>query len=1028
MAEPSGGTPAGEVREPSPTVDERPPAASSAQPQRAASADRLAPGDLIDDRYDVISELGRGGMGRVLACHDRKLGREVALKIIRVTAEEDGLMRFDLEARSAAALHHPNVVAVFDTGVHAQLPYISSELLHGQTLRQRLDKGRIGAREAVGIAVQIAKGLSAAHAQGVVHRDLKPENVFLCDDGWAKLLDFGIVKLLSPDSAPHPLATPNPSLTPTPGTEAGRILGTAGYMSPEQVRGHAIERRADLFALGTVLYEMLTGQRAFKGATPVETMYAVLHGQPAPLPKELPQRLRDLIERCLAKLPEGRPASADEVVQALEPLVAPLSAGPASLARTLTSRRTIRWGGAALAALLVLAAAVLLARRHPAAQEPERIIAVLPFTVRGSEQGAYLADGMVDLLSMSLAGRSSRTVDPHALLGALDSVPRPIDLARGQEIAKRLGATEFVLGTMVESQGDLRIQAALYSSDDLRAPRLEAHAAGSTRAIFQIVDELTAQLRGLSGLEVEKGGSRESQVKLAQLTTENSEALAAYLRGESLSRHGSDAGAAKAFQQAVALDAGFALAQFRLGVVTATEEPGLSRDSLQRALAPGTRLPERYQPVARAFLAFEEGRFDEAERGFHTYLRSHPEDVWAWLNLGEVVFHLGPIHGRTAQESAKAFEQTLLLDPNQQGDPLGHLLDLAQLGNNRELIANLSSRFLAQTVDAEFVTLPIRWLRAWATGDAVEQKQILERLVSRATTSRDLRMACLRALYAQDVVGCRAIAETGVRGSDSSKRIDGLRLLAAADLMQGRPEAALGELSRARELAPDGRVALEAFWVETLDFFPRTPAELLATLADAHAMPVPGDPLLVARLHYLIGLLLVRANQLDAAEVEATQLEQLPPLEGSVTKDLALGLRAQVLNARGRFDEALAALDRQELRIPLTQSSQFPRISEARLRAAIYTRKNELDRALPLSEIVLFYNQWEPIYRAPAALDRARLFERSGDRDLAIEEYQRFTSAWSDCEPKLRPTLEDARRHLAALRAQVSAVRAPVAR
>jgi|GEM_PF-722951 len=1030
-----GAAPPAAAGVPALTVDERPPdAGATPQAPRPVSADRLAAGDLIDDRYEVIAELGRGGMGRVLACRDRKLGRDVALKIIRVAAEEDGLLRFGLEARSAAALHHPNVVAVFDTGVHAQLPYISTEILHGQTLRQRLDKGRLGAREAAGIAVQIAKGLSAVHAQGVVHRDLKPENVFLCDDGWTKLLDFGIVKLLSRDAgadegprassaagaADRPRPNTTTTSTPTPSTEAGRILGTAGYMSPEQVRGHPIEQRADLFALGAVFYEMLTGIRAFKGSTQVETMYAVLHGEPAPLPAGLPQRLRDLIQRCLAKLPEGRPASADEVVQLLEPIAAHLPLGPISLEPPSRLRRNLRFVAAALAALAVVLAVAVLSRRHrPPAPPAQRIIAVLPFTVRGPASDAYLGDGMVDLLSMSLSGRSLRTVDPHALLGSLASVQRPIDLGRGQEIAKQLGATEFILGTVVESNGELRAQAALYSTDDLRAPKFEARSTGATKAVFQIVDELTSQLRGLPVLEFERGGPGENQFKLAQLTTSNPDALAAYLRGEALSRHGQDLGASEAFRQALALDPGFALADYRLAVVTTSFEPELSRQSLVHSLRPGTRLPERYQLLARAFLAYEDGRFDEAERGFRDYLRSHPEDIWAWLNLGEVLFHLGPIHGRAAQESVQAFEHTLLLDPSQQGDPLGHLLDLAQLRNNRELILTLSSRYLAQAVEAESITRPIRWIRAWADGDKDGQQQIVDQLASPGAASVDLRMTCLRALYVQDFAGCRSVALAGLASGDPAKQVDGRRALGLVELMRGRPQAGLAQL----RLVPPAelRVALDRLWIATLDFFPLPPSELAAALSEARALPATADPLLIAKGRYLTGLLLARLNQFEDAEAKARQLEEMQPVAGSVSRDLGLGLRAQVQAERGQPDAALATLDQQELRVPLTQSFQFPRIAESRLRAALEARRGNLDRALALADVVTFYNVLEPIYLVPSALDRARLFEKRGDRERAIEEYEHVTTAWADCEPALRPTLDDAAQHLAALRAQVSA-------
>src|SRR5687768_17415380 len=240
----------------------------------------IGPGSLLGP-YEVVSALGAGGMREVYRARDPRLGRDVAIKVLHAAVAEspERLQRFEQEARAAAALNHPNILAVHDIGRHPStssgqvVPFIISELLEGQTLRARLDEGPIPIRKAIDYAVQIAHGLAAAHDRGIVHRDLKPENLFLTADGHVKILDFGLAKLIQSEAKPAS-ATLAPTMAPD--TMPGMVLGTVGYMAPEQVRGQNADHRADIFALGTVLYEMVAGQRAFRGDTPADMMTAVL--------------------------------------------------------------------------------------------------------------------------------------------------------------------------------------------------------------------------------------------------------------------------------------------------------------------------------------------------------------------------------------------------------------------------------------------------------------------------------------------------------------------------------------------------------------------------------------------------------------------------------------------------------------------------------------------------------------------------------------------------------------------------------
>src|ERR1700722_2234136 len=231
--------------------------------------------------YEIVSLLGAGGMGEVYRARDARLKRDVAVKVLpqALSLDADRLRRFEQEALATAALNHPNILAVFDIGTHESAPYVVSELLEGETLRDRLRGGPIVVRKTLDYALQIAHGLAAAHEKGIIHRDLKPENLFLTKDGRVKILDFGLAKLTQIESGDgHPAQA-----TMTHVTEIGTVLGTAGYMSPEQVRGAALDARSDIFSFGAILYEMLSGKRAFHGDTAADTMSSILKEDPPEL-------------------------------------------------------------------------------------------------------------------------------------------------------------------------------------------------------------------------------------------------------------------------------------------------------------------------------------------------------------------------------------------------------------------------------------------------------------------------------------------------------------------------------------------------------------------------------------------------------------------------------------------------------------------------------------------------------------------------------------------------------------------------
>jgi Tol biopolymer transport system component len=354
--------------------------------------------------YEIVAPVGAGGMGEVYRARDTRLGRDVAIKVLppEFASEPDRLRRFELEARAIAALNHPNILVVYDVGIHEGAPYLVEELLEGESVRERLRGGALPARKVIELAAQVCSGLAAAHEKGIVHRDLKPENLFVTSDGHVKILDFGVAKL---KPVPPELAAA-PTLVDT--TEPGMVMGTVAYMSPEQVRGQSVDHRSDIFSLGCVLYEMASGARAFHRDSAVETMNAILNEEPTELttldPKVSPGLAR-VVQHCLEKKPGERFQSARDIAFALQALSGSAVTSMPSVAVTRRGWRS--WLAlAGVAAVLGVAGLAL----YRAGQRAERRSATgvtfrqMSFRPQAIFQAAFMPDGETIVYSAALEG------------------------------------------------------------------------------------------------------------------------------------------------------------------------------------------------------------------------------------------------------------------------------------------------------------------------------------------------------------------------------------------------------------------------------------------------------------------------------------------------------------------------------------------------------------------------------------------------------------------------------------------------
>jgi len=409
--------------------------------------------------YEILAPLGAGGMGEVYRARDTRLGREVAVKIIpdRLSENPQAFKRFEQEARAVAALSHPNILAIHDFTQVDGTTFVVTELLRGESLDQRLARETLPWRKAAEIAAAVADGLSSAHAQGIVHRDLKPANIFITTDGQVKILDFGLAKQnpLASDSRPFSQAATD--------TEPGMVVGTIGYMSPEQVAGQTADARSDIFSLGCILYEMLTGERAFRGSSAGQTLAAILRDHPKDLSeygKNIPPGMISVSRRCLEKAPDERFQSARDLGFALKEIGSGSGLTPTSnRIRSTPSRKTVL---IAIAAAILIAAVVIVSRGHLFGFNAPRIesLAVLPLTnVSGDPQQEFLADGLTEQLISDLAQvgklRVTSRTSTMVYKGSKKSLP---------QIARELAVDAVVEGSVIRAGDRVKVTAELINA------------------------------------------------------------------------------------------------------------------------------------------------------------------------------------------------------------------------------------------------------------------------------------------------------------------------------------------------------------------------------------------------------------------------------------------------------------------------------------------------------------------------------------------------------------------------------------
>jgi len=598
--------------------------------------------------YKISESIGTGGMGEVYLATDITAGRKAALKLLplRFTGDAERLKRFQQEAHAVVGLNHPNILTVYEIGEDHSIHYIASELIEGQTLRERVERGRIEVGEAIDVAIQVASALAAAHNAGIVHRDIKPENIMLRPDGYVKVLDFGIAKLAEQEV---PATMPRDEALLLVETNLGSILGTVRYMSPEQACGAQVDATTDIWSLGVVLYEMATGNAPFTGDTPKEVMSAILEKEPPPLTryvKHTPTELHQIIDKTLRKDSKERYPSAHELLQALRDLRRKLEA---QLERA-TAPLWLRWARSPAALVLVLTiAALALAlpfywhRNLATSSAPEKSIAVLPLqNLSEDKENAFFADGVQDELLSNLSKiKDLKVISRTSVLQYKSDTKRNL-----KQIAQQLGVSNVVEGSVRRSGDHVRVSVQLIDA------RTDRHLWGENydRTLadsLSLQGELATDIADAVGATL----SPQEKARVEAKPTNNPAAYDAYLRARAIpvgwgfNAEGDVESAIRLYQEAVKLDRNFTLAwaylsiaqiqSYRLGIQQSPAQMARAKDSLDHALALDPNLPEVH--LARGFheddtLALAE--FRQAEKGLPNSADVIEAIAWVQRALG----------------------------------------------------------------------------------------------------------------------------------------------------------------------------------------------------------------------------------------------------------------------------------------------------------------------------------------------------------------------------------------------------------
>jgi TolB-like protein/tetratricopeptide (TPR) repeat protein len=690
--------------------------------------------------YEIVGALGAGGMGEVYRARDTRLARDVAVKVVSASLDADPVAgaRFRREALAVASVSHPNVLALYDVGSDGGVSFVVTEMLQGATLREELSSGPLPLGSALDAARQVARGLAAIHERGIIHRDLKPENILRTTDGHLKILDFGLARF-----GPSPSEESETATMVTGVTTAGSIIGTRGYMAPEQLLAKPVDHRADLFAFGAVLFEMVTGRRAFPGLTWSEVNAAILKDEPPSMAdsgRHVPAALEAIVRRCLQKDPASRLASASELIEALAGVDVTGPAGRVAPRRALSGAALI----GVVAAVMLLGIAGVLTYRATR-EQPDSVgavatrpgaLAMFPFrNLTGDAAWDWIGQGLPELLGTALARSPELDVyDPQRLNDILDAdADTPEVTAATLAKLHRQGVNRAIVGSLLRSGNTISIQCRIIDVRDGRVVHADALQGGEGSDIFQLAGTLIPKLQ--TWLEIDLAGSEAGDQFLRELTTSSPEAYRLYLRAHDALIGSRWREAADFAGQAIALDSSFVSAHVdmvgatwnlndvprmgrHLAILRRERNRASTRDRVQIDLIDAVVSRDPPRLIAAGLAAhemFPENKFFQylLGRGYYTAQRwaecvqilaplVEQRWTWSWTYILSALSHAKLGQAEQARRTWEIGMEVTHDDPEVAWAYSEFLRDTGDLpGSRRIVFAAAGSPKLAQSPDAE---------------------------------------------------------------------------------------------------------------------------------------------------------------------------------------------------------------------------------------------------------------------------------------------------------------------------------------
>jgi len=1010
--------------------------------------------------YEIVEKLGEGGMGEVYRARDTKLGRDVAIKVLPEDLARDPKrrLRFENEARVIATLNHPNIVTIHSVDEVEGRLFITMELVKGVTLRDLIKPDGVSLGTFFSVAVPLVDAMCSAHVKGITHRDLKPANIMINEEGRLKVLDFGLAKLL------QEAADPQDAKTVGNVTGDGQIVGTVSYMSPEQVEGKLLDGRSDIFSLGIVFYEMLTGGRPFAGESNASTISAILRDTP-PLVTEvrdtLPHHLGRIVRRCLAKDPDRRYQSPVDLRNDLQELAeevdsgevalgvgqgGPASAGGAAAARTdsqpaLSSdsivlpgtRRMYRWVLAVVGVVAVAAVVWTMARNHsPGAPGPgtsavapseDAVLGVVGFeNLSDPEDKENLGRVLTGLVTTGLAESGGLNVASTAkILAARRQVAagdRAFDASLAPDAARIAGATVMLVGQVIRDGERMILTAELVdvaSGNTLGSIQKQA---ATSSELFDFAGAIARDVRKLMG--VTSGDKTSADIDLARSITDSPEAYRRFAAGEVAVHQGHYDQAVELFNHAIRIDSTFALAYLRLLLAhTWNGETSKGLAAARRGLRYVDRLPERWRVVYEANVDYYEGNAEAAHSKLVKLIETSPDIPDAYNLLGEIATHFSRF--QDVRRARDYFKRALEIDPTFEV-VLYHLTDDYIWSNDVEAFEKVIAHYRElNPTDRRVLTMELRYLSARQEFDEVIAR------VDNLMREGDLTQWETLSISLQAVGEWERALELSQQAVDRREKgynhAWALRSRGSSQIGLGRIRAGMADLDRASALlkgAGDGTLR----WADSIvSSYRWRQSYVLCEIGDYEGAVEMGkrgiqdDPRSTMAYHALARAYL-RAGR--TAEAENTLRELRTIKEGNQNPEDAfweLLVTAELEAARGNEEAAADALRRVDA-MPFESRELW---IQWRIEGDVWSTMGDVEGAissyrkiLESRDLLLTGKEDIATFRIPVLYELAHLEESSGRFADARRYYRSYLDRWGSADVEI-PNVAESRKRLEAL-------------